>query len=86
MDTKSSIYPIMKNVKKGTESKDFNQGIAAVLSFFLPGVGQIYKGQIFRGIFYFFLIPGLYATVILWPLAAILHLLIIIGAYQPKED
>lgn len=25
-------------------------GLAAVLSFFIPGVGQIYNGQIFKGI------------------------------------
>lgn len=28
-----------------------NPGIAAVLSFFWTGVGQIYNGQIFKGIF-----------------------------------
>ncbi|MGQ0508055.1 MAG: DUF5683 domain-containing protein, partial [Myxococcaceae bacterium] len=27
-------------------------GIAAVLSFFIPGVGQIYNGEIWRGVFW----------------------------------
>lgn len=56
----------------------WSPGIAAVLSFFIPGLGQIYKGQIFNGIawlisvpigYFFFVVPGL-----------ILHLFCIIGA------
>lgn len=56
----------------------WNPGIAAVLSFFIPGLGQIYKGQIFNGIawmifvpigYFLFIIPGL-----------LLHLMCIIGA------
>ena len=52
--------------------------MAAVLSLVIPGAGQIYKGQVFNGLFWmavvvtgyvFFLIPGV-----------ILHLLCIIGA------
>lgn len=29
-----------------------NPGIAAVLSFFIPGLGQIYNGQIMKGIIF----------------------------------
>lgn len=39
-----------------------NPGTAAVLSFLLPGLGQLYNGTVFRGIFWFFfwlfLAPG----------------------------
>ena len=33
-------------------------GTAAVLSFFIPGVGQIYNGAIWRGIFWLIITPG----------------------------
>ena len=35
-----------------------NPGTAAVLSFFIPGVGQIYNGRIWRGIFWLIVTPG----------------------------
>ncbi len=35
-------------------------GLAAVLSFFLPGVGQLYNGAFFRAIFWFIVTPGLW--------------------------
>lgn len=35
-------------------------GTAAVLSFFLPGVGQIYNGKLLRGIFWLVVTPGLW--------------------------
>jgi TM2 domain-containing membrane protein YozV len=37
-----------------------NPGTAAVLSFFLPGVGQIYNGCILRGLFWLVVTPGLW--------------------------
>jgi len=37
-----------------------NPGAAAVLSFLLPGVGQIHNGQILRGIFWLIVTPGLW--------------------------
>jgi TM2 domain-containing membrane protein YozV len=33
-------------------------GTAAILSFFIPGVGQIYNGKIWRGIFWLIITPG----------------------------
>jgi TM2 domain-containing membrane protein YozV len=33
-------------------------GTAAVLSLFLPGVGQIYNGDFLRGIFWLIITPG----------------------------
>ena len=37
-----------------------NPGVAAVLSFFIPGVGQIYNGAFLRGIFWLLVTPGLW--------------------------
>ena len=34
--------------------------VAAVLSFFIPGVGQIYNGAFLRGIFWLIVTPGLW--------------------------
>ena len=33
-------------------------GVAAVLSLFIPGVGQIYNGDFLRGIFWLIITPG----------------------------
>jgi TM2 domain-containing membrane protein YozV len=33
-------------------------GIAALLSFFIPGLGQIYNGDILRGLFWLVITPG----------------------------
>jgi len=51
-------------------------GVAAVLSFFICGLGQIYNGQIFKGVlmiivyaisaFLIFAFIGLFTTPILW--------------------
>ena len=58
--------------------RKWSPGVAAVLSFFVPGLGQIYKGQIFNGLvwlvivilgYVFFVLPGI-----------ILHLCCIFGA------
>ncbi len=35
-------------------------GIAALLSFLIPGVGQIYNGDILRGVFWLIITPGLW--------------------------
>ncbi len=49
------------------EQSPSNLGVAAVLSFFIPGLGQIYKGQLGEGFFWmvatafgylFFVFPG----------------------------
>lgn len=67
-----------------TQPPRWNPGVAAVLSLFLPGAGQIYKGQIGNGLVwlifvalgYLFIVPGL-----------ILHILCIVGAASgdPKK-
>lgn len=37
-----------------------NQGLAAVLSFFIPGLGQIYNGDFLRGLFWLIVTPGMW--------------------------
>jgi TM2 domain-containing membrane protein YozV len=37
-----------------------NPGVAAVLSFLLPGLGQIYNGDFLRGVFWLIVTPGLW--------------------------
>jgi TM2 domain-containing membrane protein YozV len=65
------------------KQSDHNLGIAAVLSLFFPGAGQVYKGQIFRGLFYFLLIGAMYHSIVLIPIAAFIHFFVIIGASRP---
>ena len=35
-------------------------GVAAILSFFIPGLGQLYNGTWVRAIFWFIITPGLW--------------------------
>jgi TM2 domain-containing membrane protein YozV len=56
----------------------WSPGLAAVLSFFVPGLGQLYKGQILNGIVWFFMVGLGYVALILPGL--LLHLFCIIGA------
>jgi TM2 domain-containing membrane protein YozV len=35
-------------------------GVAALLSFVIPGVGQIYNGEIWRGLFWLIVTPGMW--------------------------
>ena len=58
--------------------RKWSPGVAAVLSLVIPGAGQIYKGQILRGLvwlfvvvlgYFLFIIPGV-----------ILHIVCIVGA------
>lgn len=63
------------------QSHNWSPGVAAVLSFFIPGLGQIYKGQILEGLFwlafvlvgYLLIVPGL-----------VLHLICIFAAASGK--
>ena len=60
--------------------------IAAICSFFIPGLGQLVQGRLLAAIAFFFVAVicyGLSATVILifmWPVGAIAHLWSIISA------
>ena len=56
----------------------WSPGVAAVLSFCVPGLGQLYKGQIINGIVWFFAVGLGYAALILPGL--LLHFFCIVGA------
>jgi TM2 domain-containing membrane protein YozV len=56
----------------------WNPGVAAVLSFFIPGAGQIYKGQVFIGLAWLLITAIGYVFMILPGI--ILHVSCIIGA------
>ena len=51
-----TVFP-QDNWKKGVMK---NPGTAAVLSFLIPGVGQIYNGKFLRAIFWLIITPGLW--------------------------
>ncbi len=66
--------------------------LAAICSFFIPGLGQLVQGRIFKALM-FFIIAGisyaLSATIILifmWVVGAIFHLWSIIDAATYKGD
>jgi TM2 domain-containing membrane protein YozV len=56
----------------------WSPGLAAVLSFFVPGLGQLYKGQILNGIVWFFAVGMGYVALILPGL--VLHFFCVLGA------
>jgi TM2 domain-containing membrane protein YozV len=56
----------------------WSPGLAAVLSFFVPGLGQLYKGQILNGIVWFFMVGLGYLALILPGL--FLHFFCVLGA------
>jgi TM2 domain-containing membrane protein YozV len=56
----------------------WSPGLAAVLSFFLPGLGQLYKGQFINAIVWFFAVMCGYAALILPGL--VLHFFCVLGA------
>ncbi|XXY47979.1 hypothetical protein WME91_49045 [Sorangium sp. So ce269] len=56
-------------------------GIAAVLSFLVPGVGQLYNGAFLRCIFWLIVTPGLWIGSGGW-LGWICHLISAYTAYQ----
>jgi TM2 domain-containing membrane protein YozV len=61
-----------------------NPGNAAVLSFILPGIGQIYNGDFLRGIFWLIITPGLWVGsggTLGW----LCHLIAAYTAYQRAE-
>lgn len=56
----------------------WSPGVAAVLTLLIPGLGQIYKGQVINGVVWFFLVTLGYAALIVPGL--ILHFFCIVGA------
>lgn len=43
-----------------SEAEQPNPGTAAVLSFFISGLGQFYNGAFWRGLFWLIVTPGLW--------------------------
>jgi TM2 domain-containing membrane protein YozV len=61
-----------------------NSGIAAVLSLLIPGVGQFYNGDFWRGVFWLVITPGFWigsAGLLGW----ICHVIAAITAYKRAE-
>lgn len=76
-----STVPQHQNVQINIPQQRYQKwspGVAAVLSFFIPGVGQIYKGDILSGILWLIIVPIGYFLLIVPGL--ILHLICIITA------
>lgn len=61
-------------------STTWNPGVAAVLSFVVPGLGQIYKGWVGRGLLCLFLTLIGYFSLIIPGL--ILHVWAVVNAYR----
>lgn len=60
-------------------------GIAAVLSFVLPGMGQLYNGYFLRAVFWFIITPGLWVGsggMLGW----LCHILAAYTAYQKAKE
>ena len=60
-------------------------GVAAVLSFIIPGVGQLYNGTFWRAIFWFIITPGFWigsAGFLGW----ICHIISAYTAYSKAES
>jgi TM2 domain-containing membrane protein YozV len=58
-----------------------NPGVAAVLSFLIPGIGQFYNGDFLRGLFWLIITPGFWiftAGLFGWPF----HIISSITAYH----
>jgi TM2 domain-containing membrane protein YozV len=56
-------------------------GVAAVLSFVIPGVGQFYNGKFLRGLFWLIVTPGLWLGTAGW-LGWICHIISAYTAYS----
>jgi hypothetical protein len=65
-----------KRVREGRPQ--WSPGVAAVLSFFIPGLGQMYKGQVFSGCAWLVVVPVGYLLCVVPGL--VFHLLCIIEA------
>lgn len=64
--------------------KDFNPGIAALLSFIIPGAGQIYKGNIAGGIGWLILAVLGYICLIL-P-GVVIHIICVVKAFSQERS
>lgn len=66
-------------------AKKANPGTAAVLSFIVPGIGQIYNGCFWRGLFWLIVTPGFWLGTG-GTLGWICHLVSAYTAYSYADD
>lgn len=59
--------------------------LAAICSFFIPGLGQLVQGRVLAAIIFFVLCGVLYFSVILWIVGACVHLWAIIDAAKYRS-
>src|SRR5260370_15668386 len=64
--------------------QQWSPGVAAVLSLFIPGAGQMYKGEILNGIAWLIIVIAGYVSFV-FP-GIILHIFCIVGATQPTRS
>lgn len=73
----------MSNSANSSHRGDTGNVIAALASFFIPGLGQLVQGRILAAAFFFLTTAALYFTSFLlipWPFAILIHLWAIINA------
>lgn len=78
LDSKIITARAQQNQQIKQPERLWSPGVAALLSFIIPGAGQIYKGNIFSGIIWFTITIIAYFMLIIPGL--ILHLVCIIAA------
>lgn len=54
--------------------------IAAIASFFIPGLGQLVQGRFLVALVFFLFAALFYGLMVTWPIGAIVHLISIINA------
>ncbi len=61
--------------------------IAALASFFIPGLGQLVQGRLIAAAVFFITAVVLYALIVTWPIALIIHIWSIVNAalFKAKE-
>lgn len=88
IDARAEICPEcgirQKAAKQASTSKD--PGLAAVASFIIPGLGQVYNGQIAKGIVAGVIVVGLAITVVGLVVAIPLWLYLVYDAYKVAES
>jgi len=72
-------HPIRPAVSApSTPQRKWSPGVAAVLSLVIPGAGQMYKGQVARGLVWFLVVVIGYGAFVVPGL--VLHVMCILGA------
>lgn len=91
LDANSDESSSTHTAQSSSQSQSGKGGTAAVLSFLFPGLGQMYKGQIVKGLFAFIFTVGCYTVGIAGygislVVGLIVHLLLIVDAYSSEPQ